>query len=241
MTRLLWLPGVLRAAGLTVVEVPGWQTRGADGIAPRVVLDHHTASSRKGGNAPSLNVIVNGRPDLPGPLSNVLIGRDGTCYVTAAGVSNNAGRGGSPMHGAVHNRHTIGVEIENDGIGEPWTDRLLDVCRRHDAAICRHLGWTADRCVAHREWATPKGRKVDPSWDQNAHRAAVARLLAPTPPPSEEDDDPMLDRLIKAYLDAGRTPAQIPFDEIWTWRCEVVRTGDLEGVARFITWSLTAR
>jgi hypothetical protein len=51
----------------------------------------------------------------------------------------------------------------------------------------------------------------------------------------------MLDRLIKAYLDAGRTPAQIPFDEIWTWRCEVVRTGDLEGVARFITWSLTAR
>ena len=69
----------------------------------------------------------------------------------------------------------------------------------------------------------------------------IAATFAPTPPPSEEDDDPMLDRLIKAYLDAGRTPAQIPQEEIWTWRCEVVRTGDLEGVARFITWSLTPR
>jgi hypothetical protein len=25
---MLWLPGVLRAAGLEVIEVPGWQNRG---------------------------------------------------------------------------------------------------------------------------------------------------------------------------------------------------------------------
>ena len=29
-TRALWLPEVLRAAGLKVVEVDGWQTRGKE-------------------------------------------------------------------------------------------------------------------------------------------------------------------------------------------------------------------
>ncbi|MEO5837776.1 MAG: peptidoglycan-binding protein, partial [Acidimicrobiales bacterium] len=80
----------LRNAGLKVVEVDGWLTRVSDSFDARGLVDHHTAGGRTG-NAPSLNICINGRSDLPGPLCNVLIGRDGTCYVIAAGRANHAG------------------------------------------------------------------------------------------------------------------------------------------------------
>ena len=102
----------LRAKGLNVVEVNGWRTRGAEGFNPRGSVDHHTAGPRKG-NAPSLGVCINGRADLPGPLCNVLVGRDGTCYVVAAGRANHAGAGG-PIG-------PIGVDDGNTKRTNPYT------------------------------------------------------------------------------------------------------------------------
>ena len=40
--RLLWLPDILADAGLTVVEEPGWKTRGRD-WSPVGGMQHHTA------------------------------------------------------------------------------------------------------------------------------------------------------------------------------------------------------
>src|SRR4051794_26135385 len=90
---LSWLAEVLEDAGVKVAEQPGWRTRGhGDMVNVRGVMCHHTAGSTKG-NMPSLGVITNGRSDLPGPLAQLGLGRDGTFYVVAAGRANHAGRG----------------------------------------------------------------------------------------------------------------------------------------------------
>ena len=56
------------------------------------ILCHHTAGA-KTLNMPSLNTILQGRPDLPGPLAHLGLGRDGTYYVIAAGRCNHVGAG----------------------------------------------------------------------------------------------------------------------------------------------------
>jgi peptidoglycan hydrolase-like protein with peptidoglycan-binding domain len=172
----------LRNFGLTVVEVNGWQTRGSDAFNPRGSVDHHTAGPRRG-NAPSLNVCINGRADLPGPLCNVLVGRDGTCYVVAAGRANHAGTGG--WGGLSGNASVYGVERENVGDGsEPWTLQQYDTAARVHAALVSAAGGRADLVCGHKEWA-PR-RKVD-AWgvDGNVMRQLVRdRLGRPAPAPT---------------------------------------------------------
>src|SRR5215468_10742051 len=78
---LTWLAQVLRDAGLKVAEQPGWQDRGRGDVGETLgVICHHTAGG-KDGNMPSLGVLINGRPDLAGPLAQLGLGRDGTFYV----------------------------------------------------------------------------------------------------------------------------------------------------------------
>ena len=85
------LADVLRGAGLTVVERPGWRTRGHGQMSGvRCVVLHHTAGPATG-EAPSLGVVENGRPDLPGPLAQLVLGRSGTWYVVAAGLCHHTG------------------------------------------------------------------------------------------------------------------------------------------------------
>jgi hypothetical protein len=175
--RLDWLADELHDAGVVVRPVDGWEKRGrAVGYSPRVIVDHHTAGPLRG-SAPSLGICVNGRTDVPGPLCNILTGRDGEAYVIASGRSNNAGKGGAPQWDATSNRHTIGHEIEHTGnlATEPVNTKQLDVAALVDATICTRLGWGAGRCIAHKEWAP--GRKIDPIWSQHAHRKRVAERI----------------------------------------------------------------
>jgi len=90
---LTWLPAALKEAGLKVALVDGWESRGRGDVG-RIegVICHHTAGP-KVGNMPSLSTLINGRSDLPGPLSQVGLGRDGTYDVIAAGRCNHAGAG----------------------------------------------------------------------------------------------------------------------------------------------------
>jgi hypothetical protein len=76
----VWLADVLRAEGVTLVEFPGWRDRGhGDFKDIRGVMAHHTGSD----NATAASIAY-GRPDLPGPLSQLHIARDGTVTVVAA-------------------------------------------------------------------------------------------------------------------------------------------------------------
>lgn len=159
MSRATWLADTLRAEGLTVIEHPGWNTRGRDDLTPNWQIFHHTASNPPA-PTPSLGTVLNGRPDLPPPLCNILVGRDDTCHLIAAGTANHAGQGNYP-DGTTGNHLSIGWECENNGVGEPWPDHQLEVIARGQAAVCRRLGHQADRVIYHRTFAPV--RKIDPA------------------------------------------------------------------------------
>lgn len=175
---LTWLPQVLLEAKLKVATCPGWETRGTRDMGPIFgVLCHHTAGAAVG-NMPSLNVLINGRPGLRGPLSQLGLGRDGTYYIIAAGSANHAGPG-NWMGETNGNRHFIGIEAEHTGRpDDPWPTAQMDAYHRGVAAILAHKHLSASRCAAHREYALPPGRKLDPRFDMDEFRAAVANIMA---------------------------------------------------------------
>lgn len=176
MPNALWLPDVLRSAGLKVAEVDGWKTRGhAQMGVVHGVICHHTAGSR-GGNMPSLSTVIKGRPDLSGPLCNLGLGRDATWYVVSAGLAYHAGRG-SWQGVTAGNSQMIGIEAENDGVGEPWPDVQMDAYARGVAAVLTHIGAAPIMCAGHKEYALPKGRKTDPDFDMPAFRLRVAAVM----------------------------------------------------------------
>lgn len=167
--------------------------------AVKGVMCHHTAGPPSG-NMPSLRVLVNGREGLAGPLSQLGLGRDGTYYVIAAGRANHAGAG--EWKGiTAGNSSFIGIEAENTGrVEDKWPEVQLDAYHRGVAAILSHLGRDESMCCGHKEYALPRGRKVDPhSLNMDAFRAEVARRLNnPAPPPLipafDPDDRPTLRR-----------------------------------------------
>lgn len=180
---LLWLPQVLKDAGLKVALVDGWEAHGDGDVGKTVgVICHHTAGPRNG-NMPSLNTLLEGRPDLPGPLSQLGLGRDGTYYVIAAGRCNHAGKG-NWKGVTTGNSSFIGVEAENTGLSNdtPWPDVQMEAYRRGVAAILKHIGQTADFCAGHKEYALPHGRKDDPDFDMDVFRTGVAAILGGTAP-----------------------------------------------------------
>lgn len=150
----------LRAQGFTVIEVAGWDSRGHGPMgAIQGVVCHHTAGS-KVGDYPSLAVVRDGRADLAGPLAHWGIGRTGTIYVIAAGVAWHAGAVNEQRFA---NAHAYGIEAENTGTGEVWSDALLAAYVALCAAICRVHGLKADAVRGHKEVCVPVGRKIDPA------------------------------------------------------------------------------
>jgi N-acetyl-anhydromuramyl-L-alanine amidase AmpD len=82
------------------------------------------------------------------------------------------------------NANFIGIEAENTGLADdfPWPEVQMDAYRRGVAAILTHLGRGADFCAGHKEYALPKGRKPDPSFDMDAFRSSVATIMNGTTP-----------------------------------------------------------
>lgn len=209
-------PRILRDAGLPVREVSGWRARGRpasgnprDPAYPSATRFagiglHHTAGHN------DLDVVVGGRPGIPGPLANLYVSRDGRVHVVAAGRANHFGPGAREVYertlrdraplgdaarlglrdSVVGNGVYVGIEVENYGTAaDPYPRAQIDHLERACAAICERQHWTASRCVQHREWTR---RKVDMSY-RGPLRQAVAALLS--------GEDIILDAATKAYFD----------------------------------------
>lgn len=201
---LTWLPRVLLDAGLRVAEQPGWQNRGRGEMGTvRGVICHHTAGPPDG-NMPSLRTVTNGRRDLPGPLAQLCLGRDGTYFVVAAGRCNHAGRGNWQGFTA-GNANFIGIEAENTGRtsgpnADPWPEVQMDAYRRGVAAVLKKIRANAIMGCGHKEYALPQSRKPDPTFDMSDFRTKVAAIMAGTAPDpsvipaSDEDGRPTLRR-----------------------------------------------
>lgn len=177
MPYLTNLADVARKAGLKVVETNGWQNRGHGPMDAdiRTIVVHHTASGAKSGNAPSLNTVKNGRPGLAGPLAHYLLARDGTVYVVAAGLAWHAGQ---VRHIDYTNRFSIGIEAENNGVGEPWSAEQMDAYAKLCAALVIAFGLDATDVLGHKEVCYPAGRKIDPTFNMADFRREVRREVA---------------------------------------------------------------
>lgn len=209
------LADLLRHAGLEVVEIKGWKSRGRPGsFDPKGVLAHHT-----GGKSDSLAyaewMALVGRPDedppLRPPLAQLGLDRKGVWYVLAAGRANHAGRckpiaGLQPYPGRDYgdgNAQMVGVEAMNTG-SEGWTDEQYASYVRGVAAINAHYGWSI--VLGHKE--TSLSGKPDPGgMDMDDFRRDV-RAINP-----EEDDMPTPAELFSADI----IPAPVKNTSNPTW------------------------
>jgi len=180
------LAEVLRDAGLTVVEVAGWRTRGyrrlvgstyrADLLGVESIIAHHTATSwNSAGDYPTLSTVRDGRSDVAGPLSQLGLGRSGTWYVIAAGYANHTGKTMQPWQS---NSYALGIEAEASGVGDPrdWPKAQMDSYARGVKALAEHYRVPVERVLGHKEIAAPLGRKTDPSFDMGAFRTKVRSI-----------------------------------------------------------------
>lgn len=138
-----WLAAEFRAAGLTVIEVDGWENRGRPASTghydPREgVTNHHTGATSSAANpGPTLQTLITGRPDLPGPLAPWSVRYDGAVVVIAAGRCNHAGRVGKPVPfavmGADGNAIFMGDEIDTNGTQQ------MPAAQRHAVAVTNRV------------------------------------------------------------------------------------------------------
>lgn len=173
----------LREWGLKVQLKPGYKDRGRPySFKPRAVLCHHTASGSLSGNFASESIVTTGRSDLPGPLCQFLLGRDGTVKVIALGYANHAGYGG-PRAGIPENQgnsYAYGIEAENNGVGERWSKEQLNAYYRLCAALLDYMDISdVNRVFGHKEWTS---RKIDPAGvNMDQFRGEVKKALAQGP------------------------------------------------------------
>jgi|GEM_PF-2554270 len=180
----VWLEDILRPAlGDRLKTIPGWKESGVGGTMGQIwgTVWHHTGSARA-----TAQSIRDGRPDLPGPLSQLHIAQDGTVTIVAVGPCNHAGKGswaGLPTDAA--NDRTIGVECaypkDVNNQAEPWPDAQIIAMRDTAAALTKHLQVPVSHNISHKEWAQfgPAGfrqGKTDPwNLDMDWFRAEIQK------------------------------------------------------------------
>lgn len=177
----------LRAAGLHVVEEPGWATRGNRwnvGGQPEGVMQHHTA------------------PPNPYPIkklyglrikANMATHEDGTLFLIAykacnyssgpgmLGVlENNVRKSIAPTHNGTKlgtkggNRHFWNYENSHPGDGSLIPQIQLDTIIESTRIVCDHFGLNAEQVISHAEWTK---RKIDPRWNGD-NRTAIEQIRA---------------------------------------------------------------
>lgn len=170
--RATWLPHVLRGAGLEVVLVHGWESRGLDGgdFTPRALVLHHDASPV--GDSPGVVEFMLRNFDTG--AAQCWLSRQGVWHVLASGRCAHAG---VVLPGMPDNSTSLAVECDHTS-NERWPGPQLDSLRVGSAAILGHLGRDASALHFHKTICAPPGRKTDPDGLSLDHeRAAVAELL----------------------------------------------------------------
>lgn len=166
----VWLPDVLRAAGLTCDVYPGAFERGhGDFGSIWGIVIHHTGSF---GETPRG---IAQHPSL-GLASQLHLDPKGKYTLCGVGIAWHAGAGAYPGIQANNaNQVTIGIEAANDG-KSGWSKEQYNAYVTGVAAILNKLGRDSSRVIGHKEWAGKSQGKPDPGLiDMADFRKAVAR------------------------------------------------------------------
>lgn len=167
MPLLTHLPSTLLAAGQDVYVLPGFETRStrASGLGVLGIVVHHTATSTSWQDGHVAALLRDGRRDLDGPLSQLGLERDATFVAIAAGRANHNGYG-------LWGNDSIGIEVYNNGTGEPYPDVQYRALVVGVAALLQHHNLPVSKVMAHKE--TNPTRKIDPLFDMDQFRRDVA-------------------------------------------------------------------
>lgn len=175
---------------------------------------HHTASNAGSDGQADADYIAVGADVAP--LANLYIQRNGVVWVIAAGATNTNGSGNAMMFskGTVPadsmNSYAVGVELANNGVGEPWPQAQVDAAFIVSNTVNLRCGNKPDDVGTHSAYAP--GRKIDPAtanavqgpWRPNAINASgswslgnlamecVNRDKPPLPEPDAGEDEPMI-------------------------------------------------
>lgn len=223
---ITWLADELRSVGLTVIETPGWKSRGAnvdrDGriFKPRGIVEHHTAGNVNRSDHSEAHGLITGNERVPGPLAHLLIGRNRDSnglhevHVIASGKANHCGAGGW-VNGLDLSVDMIGIEIHNNGIGEKYPHGQAKTVLIATDAILSRLGQPPSHVCSHHEWvrhARP-GAKVDPRgpvelypwggdgtqpWDMHLFRDDLVAMTRP-----QEDEFDMTPEELRLHVTAA--------------------------------------
>lgn len=176
------LPGILRSHGLRVVETSGWRHRGrpssTGAFHPGGVLCHHTATPPSASDKNVVDLLIRGRSDLPGPLAQFGLSRNGTVYLIASGRANHAGRAkpSGTMAGGDGNALYMGIEAFNDGVGEAWPSVQYSAYVLLAAVLSNEITKNSYRTVrGHKE--TSVTGKIDPTFSMDKFRIRVAAKM----------------------------------------------------------------
>lgn len=159
------IDGLLRH-GVRILEEPGWDVRGNGQTSQYVgAIIHHTAGRSSATRPePSRSVVVNGRPDLRGPLCNTLGLFDGAVRIVAAHPANHAGASGGRSMGPLpvttaFNKRVWGHEIDYAGV-TPMSDAQYRTATIVGAVISDILGRSDE------EWIRGHGEtSITGKWD----------------------------------------------------------------------------
>ena len=235
----------LRAEGLTVKQFrKNWQNHNRNSVKRpnrHGVAVHHTAddSSRID------QTCWTGRSDLPGPLCESVLHKDGLVVMVGYGRTNNFGMGDSHTFAVMttekgtlpakpdlsddidFNSAVHAVEIVNLGNGkDPYPLKQQEAIVKWVTAACRVHGWSEKSVIGHKEGTR---RKIDPSFDMAQLRRRVKEALAlpagewklithPDPPPDPKP--PVVDPKKKAFESLDAADQAIRNARTWVTRIQ---------------------
>ena len=220
-----FLPEVLRAFGVKVVEAPSWKLYGhGDFGAIQGIMVHHIGSNKYHWSN------IQRHPTL-GLCSQIHLSREGVATLVGAGIAWHAGRGshpGWPTNNA--NAVSIGIEAESDGVSA-WPKAELEAYYRICAAILWFLGKraTPQTLLAHWEYSRGAQGKWDPGagngrsgdvMNMNLFRSRVNQIIdshgkKPAAGPAK-GDGVMFDKIRTRYRSrvAGSKVTMTPLDAL---------------------------
>ena len=186
-----WYKGLGRVAreavgAENVIEEPGAGTRGHGGMdVIESIIIHHTAGAwdkTRPADYNSRSTVLHGHPGAKGPLAHYGVGRvTGRVYWFASGLCAHAGRDSLVLGRKHRNIRAIGIEIENNGLGEPYAPATYNAAVALAGQLVIEFGLQVSDVVGHKEIALTEsgrlGRKTDPSFDMHKFRRDVSAWI----------------------------------------------------------------